>query len=95
MAFLDLTIPSPESLHRVVLMIEDNKDRGVYLHCALGLSRSVMAISAWMFYRGYTMEQIEERLATIRPAYVKSKYVYVALNLYQSHLEALRVRDSE
>lgn len=92
--FLDLTIPSPEALHRVVLMIEDKKEHGVYVHCALGLSRSVMTISAWMMYRGYTMKQIEERLTIIRPTYVKSKYVYIALNLYQSHLEVLRMSDS-
>ena len=95
MAFLDLTIPSPEALHRVVMMIEDKKENGVYVHCALGLSRSIMAISAWMLYRGYTMEQIEERLKIIRPAYVKSKYIYVALNLYQSRLAAFSVKDSE
>lgn len=92
--FLDLTIPCPEALHRVVMMIEDKKENGVYVHCALGLSRSVMAISAWMLYRGHTMEQIEERLNAVRPAYVKSKYVYVALGLYQSHLEALNMSDS-
>jgi len=95
MPFLDLTIPSPEALHRVVMMIEEKKENGVYVHCALGLSRSVMAISAWMLYRGYPMEQIEERLSTIRPTYVKSKYIYVALNLYQSHLMSLSVSDSE
>lgn len=95
MAFLDLTIPSPESLHRVVLMIEAKKENGVYVHCALGLSRSVMAISAWMLYRGFTMVQIEERLRELRPAYVKSKYIYVALNLYQAHLNPIPVSDSE
>ena len=93
--FLDLTIPSPEALHRVVLMIEAKKENGVYVHCALGLSRSVMAIGAWMLYRGFTMMQIEERLRELRLAYVKSKYIYVALNLYQTHLNALRVSDSE
>lgn len=92
--FLDLTIPAPQELHRVVEMIEAKKENGVYVHCALGLSRSVMAISAWMLYRGYTMEQVEDRLHLLRPAYVKSKYFYVALGLYQGHLEALRVSDS-
>lgn len=95
MPFLDLTIPSPEALHHVVMMIEDKKESGVYIHCALGLSRSVMAIGAWMLYRGYTMEQIEERLNSIRSAYVKSKYVYVALNLYQAHLMSFSVNASE
>jgi membrane-associated phospholipid phosphatase len=94
-AFLDLTIPDPEALHSVVLMIEEKKKSGVYVHCALGLSRSVMAISAWMLYRGFTMVQVEERMRELRPAYIKSKYIYVALNLYQAHLLSLSVRDSE
>lgn len=94
MPFLDLTIPSPEALHRVVMMIEAKKENGVYIHCALGLSRSVMAISAWMLYRGYTIDEIEERMREFRPAYIKSKYVYVALGLYQSHLEILHASDS-
>jgi len=92
--FLDLTIPDPEALHNVVLMIEAKKTDGVYVHCALGLARSVMAISAWMLYRGYSMVQIEERLCELRPAYVKSKYIHVALNLYQAHLQSLSIRDS-
>jgi len=95
MPFLDLTIPSPEALHRVVMMIEAKKENGVYVHCALGLSRSVMAISAWMLYLGYTMEEIEARLGVIRSAYVKSKYVYVALGLYQAYLAALPMSNSE
>ncbi len=95
MPFLDLTIPDPEVLHAVVLMIEAKKENGIYVHCALGLSRSVMAISAWMLYRGYTMEEINERMKTIRPMVVKSKYIHVALNLYQAHLMSLSVSDSE
>lgn len=92
--FLDLTIPDPEALHEVVLMIEEKKKSGVYVHCALGLSRSVMAIGAWMVYRGYSMEEIDERMKTIRPMAVKSKYVHVALNLYQAHLMTLLHGDS-
>jgi hypothetical protein len=93
--FLDLTIPSPETLHNVVLMIEAKKEDGIYIHCALGLARSVMVISAWMLYRGYTMEEIDERMKMIRPMVVKSKYIHVALNLYQAHLISLSMRDSE
>ncbi len=89
LALLDQTIPSPESLHRAVMLIEKYRKEGVYIHCALGLSRSVMAVSAWMHYRGYTGAQIEERLNRLRPGYVKKAYLRIALDLYRKHLEAL------
>lgn len=86
-AFLDLTIPSTEVLHEVVLLIEKYKEEGVYVHCALGLSRSILAIGAWLMYQGYSLEQIHERLRQIRPAYVASKYMHVSLSLYATYLE--------
>lgn len=92
--WLDLTIPNPEEIHRVVLMIEAKKKNGVYVHCALGLSRSVIVIRAWMMYRGYTTQQIVERLTAICPARITSKYVDVSLDLYQSYLRTLSKRDS-
>lgn len=84
--FLDLTIPSPESLHHAVGIIESRKDSGVYIHCALGLSRSVMVIGAWMLYQGYTLEEFNQRMHKIRPDYVKSAYLIVALTLYREFL---------
>ncbi len=86
-AFLDLTIPSTEALHEVVLLIEKYKEEGIYVHCALGLSRSILAICAWLMYQGDSLEQIHERLRKIRPAYVSSKYMHVSLSLYATYLE--------
>lgn len=85
----DQTIPSPQSLHRAVELIEMHRSDGVYVHCALGLSRSVMAVSAWMHYRGYSSDQIEERLNALRPGYVKKAYVRIALELYRKHLDEI------
>lgn len=89
----DQTIPSPESLHRAVMLIEKHRDEGVYVHCALGLSRSVMAVSAWMHYRGYTPEQITQQLDRLRPGYVKKAYVRIALELYRNYLERLPAQE--
>jgi protein-tyrosine phosphatase len=85
--FLDQTIPSPEALHEGVLLIESMKKKGVYVHCALGLSRSVLLISAWYLYLGYTLEQIDTLMAKIRPNYVKSPYMRIALELYLQYLK--------
>lgn len=82
--FLDQTIPSPQELHKAVLLIEKYKDQGLYLHCALGLSRSVLVISAWLLYRGEKRIEIEKRMKQIRPNYVKSAYMGIALDIYEA-----------
>ncbi|WP_324172061.1 phosphatase PAP2 family protein [Sulfurimonas sp.] len=84
--FLDQTIQSPESLHRGVELIELYKEDGVYVHCALGLSRSVLLISAWLLYQKYTLEEVDELIANIRPNYIKSEYMKINLEIYQNYL---------
>jgi membrane-associated phospholipid phosphatase len=45
---LDLTHPSPEQLDAAVAFIAEHAGRGgVYVHCALGVSRSVAAVAAY------------------------------------------------
>lgn len=85
LSFLDQTIPSPEALQEGVLLIESMKERGVYVHCALGLSRSVLLISAWLFYQGHTSEEIETFITKMRPGYVKSPYMRITLELYSKY----------
>lgn len=85
--FLDQTIPSAEMLHEGVLLIERMKHEGVYVHCALGLSRSVLLVSAWLLYLGYTPKEAEAMVAKVRPAYVTSPYMNVALDIYQNYLK--------
>jgi membrane-associated phospholipid phosphatase len=85
--FLDQTIQSPESLHQAVQLIESNKSEGIYIHCALGLSRSILVIWAWMLFNGKSNEEIEAHIAKIRPRYVQSKYMQINIALYESFLE--------
>ncbi len=88
-SFLDQTIQSPEALHCAVLQIEKDKEEGVYVHCALGLSRSVLLIWAWMLYKQYSLEEIEVCIEEVRPAYVKSPYMGITLDIYKEYLEEL------
>ena len=83
--FLDQTIPNPKQLHRAVELIEEHKKEGIYIHCALGLSRSVLVISAWLLYTGHSRDEVEKIMSEIRPNYVKSEYMGIALDIYQSH----------
>ncbi len=87
LAFLDQTIHAPEALHEGVMLIETNKDQGVFVHCALGLSRSVLLISAWLMYKGSTLEEVEKQMQNIRPGHVKSPYMNITLELYAHYLE--------
>ncbi|MEI6896834.1 MAG: dual specificity protein phosphatase family protein [Psychromonas sp.] len=84
--FLDQTIQDPASLHKVVLLIEEKKSQGVYVHCALGLSRSILVIWAWMIYKGKNNQEIKAHLTKIRPRYVQSKYMQINIDLYCEHL---------
>ena len=84
--FLDQTIPDPKLLHKAVELIEEHKEQGVYVHCALGLSRSVLVISAWLLYTGHSRKEVEELMQEIRPNYVKSAYMGIALDIYEGYL---------
>ena len=87
--FLDQTIQSPKSLHEGVEYIEAYKKEGVYVHCTLGLSRSVSLVSAWLIFKGHSIEEAQEEIAKIRPNYVKSPYMEITLKMYQEYLASL------
>ena len=88
LALLDQTIPNPRLLHEAVEFIEENKKEGVFVHCALGLSRSVLVISAWLLYLGHGRDEVEEMMEKIRPDYVKSAYMGIALDIYEEYKDA-------
>ena len=88
--FLDQTIQSPEALHEGVQYIEKHKEEGIYVHCTLGLSRSVLLISAWLLSTGYTMEEVQTKMQKIRPNYVKSPYMQITLDIYQAYVKTLK-----
>lgn len=89
LAFLDQTIQSPQSLHKAVKLIEQHQEAGVYIHCTLGLSRSVLVVAAWFLYQGKSMSEVHRLLKTLRRDYVKSAYMQVNLELYALYLRSI------
>lgn len=87
LGFLDQTIPNPKFLHKAVLLIEEHKEEGIFVHCALGLSRSVLVISAWLLYTKHSREEVEGIMQRIRPSHVKSEYMGIALDIYEKYIE--------
>jgi len=85
--FLDQTIQSPETLHAGVMKIQEYKEEGVYVHCALGLSRSVLLISSWLLFNNHTREEIDTLMKKIRPQYISSKYMSINLDIYENYLK--------
>ncbi len=88
--FLDQTIQSPEALHEGVQYIETYKNEGIYVHCALGLSRSVLLVSAWLLFNGYSLKEIQKKIISVRPDHVKSPYMQITLEVYQKYLNHLK-----
>lgn len=89
--FLDQTIQSPESLHKGVAYIEIHKDRGVYIHCTLGLSRSILLASAWLIFKGYSIEEVDKIVEHLYPRSVKSPYMHITLEIYQKYLQSVNL----
>lgn len=86
---LDIAIPAPAALDEIARRIQEMRGRGgVYVHCALGMSRSVMAVAAWMIRRGATAEQALAAIDRARPQRVRRPYIRIALQLYEDWLAA-------
>ena len=68
---LDLTCPSEEQLCEACSFIQEQLELGqtVYVHCALGISRSAAVVAAYLLYSGQvdSVEQVEKRLKSMRP----------------------------
>jgi len=67
---LDLTVPEPAVLATAVAFIDEHVvARPVYVHCALGFSRSATVIAAWLVQtaRAKTGDEALRRLAALRP----------------------------
>lgn len=79
--FLDLTMQEPKQLSAVLAAIESTPGK-VYIHCKLGMSRTILVISAYMLQQGKTPQEIETVLQQKRPLYVKSKYMQINLQLF-------------
>lgn len=84
---LDIAIPSPEVLDRLAQLIDERHDKGnVYVHCALGMSRSVLAACAWLMRKGKSKAEAVEIVNRARPERVTRPYMDIALDLYAQYL---------
>ena len=84
---LDIAIPAPAALDEIARRIEARRREGdVYVHCALGMSRSVLGVSAWMMRRGMTADRALAAIDRVRPARVHRPYMRIALDLYAQYL---------
>jgi protein-tyrosine phosphatase len=67
---LDSTAPTLEQLEVATRWIEVERKRGpVYVHCALGHSRSATVVAAWLIAQGHrgTIDELEAQLRAARP----------------------------
>lgn len=79
---LDLVAPSIKQLHDSVLILNQLTQCGtVYIHCALGLSRSVLVVAAWLL--------LNQHVANPEEAYRMIHQIRPALLLSETHLRVL------
>ena len=85
---LDLAIPDPERLIEVVEQTEQASTKGkVYIHCKLGLSRSILAAGAWLIANGQEEKDVWKMLKQIQPRCTDSPYMRIALELFDAEFK--------
>ncbi len=85
----DIAIPAPAALDRAARAIDAGVRQGeVYVHCALGLSRSVLAVCAWLMLRGHSAEEALAVIDRARPERVRRPYMNISLDLLSEYREA-------
>jgi protein-tyrosine phosphatase len=62
---LDLTPPTHQELDAAVAFMQAHCDNGVYLHCALGVSRSVCVLAAFLI-SAHHARNVDEAFELIR-----------------------------
>ena len=93
---LDIAIPDPAILDRIARQIDDDVENGgVYVYCALGMSRSVLAVCAWLIRNGSTIQQALDVLDRARPERVTRPYIAISLELYEDHLRGMAIGTKE
>ena len=87
---LDLATPSLRDLEQGVGFIDEHVGRGVFVHCALGYSRSACFAAAWLLKAGLadSVERAIESIREVRPAIVVSPVSLATLGEYHASLLA-------
>ncbi|MCG8490630.1 MAG: dual specificity protein phosphatase family protein, partial [Sneathiellales bacterium] len=84
---LDITIPDPDRLLKIAEQIEAARKKGtVFVHCALGMSRSILASAAWLMTRGHSKEEALAMIDKTRPERSHRPYMMIALDLFENRL---------
>ena len=84
---LDIAIPDPVILDEAAKRVDAATDiGGVLVHCALGMSRSVLVVAAWLMRCGNTAEGALEIVDQARPERVRRPYIEISLQLYEDYL---------
>ena len=66
LSILDITSPSAEAMVEAATFIEEHCTRGkIYVHCALGVSRSAAIAAAWLLHSGAS-DSVEHAIATLQ-----------------------------
>ncbi len=85
---LDLAIPDPEKLITIVDQIKQASKKGkVYVHCKLGLSRSILAAGAWLVASGQDKKDVWQKLKQIQPLCTDRLYMRIALELFDTEFK--------
>ncbi len=85
---LDLTAPTPHQLDEAVAFILDHRPAGiVYVHCALGYSRSACVVAAYLLAEGVaqTVAEAIEYIREARPEIVVRPELLYLLRAHQIH----------
>ena len=93
---LDIAIPDPAILDKIARQIDECVEKGgVYVYCALGMSRSVLAVCAWLIRNGSTTQEALEVLDRARPERVTRPYIAISLELYEDYLCKIAITTNE
>jgi hypothetical protein len=86
---LDSEAPSPEQLAAAVRWIDEHAGKGpLFVHCALGHSRSAMVIAAWRMAKGHAggPDELEAELKQVRPSVMFTERQRDALRRWRRQL---------
>lgn len=82
---LDMTIQSTKKLNLILEEINESlkNNEKVFLHCTLGMSRTIIVLSSYLIKNNVKLKDLEKRIDEIRKENVKSKYLKVNQKIFK------------